>query len=338
VAVEDTRGEDGASVRSLRLNGKPEASTAPVDERLQLLLGHIPGLVHGHVRRALVIGLGTGMTSGSLLDLPTLESLTIFEISPAVERAARMFSTWNRGVLDDPRTHFLIADGRHALATSTDRYDLITSDPVHPWTRGSSDLYTLEHFESMAAHLAPGGVASQWLPLYELSTADVRVVVATWCAAFPHASAWLTAYDFALVGSQGELGNERTLAAIDLPATVAQSLARVGIASAADVAALEVADDAALRALCRGVAPMRDDRPVLEFRAPLSYLAGYNTEILRWAARDEWTEHLPLAARARAAENRVLLARFLERLPSGWGAAAEQYGRDLLAPPSDRSR
>jgi spermidine synthase len=338
VAVEDTPESDGSLVRTLRINGKPEASTAAVDQRLQLLLGHIPGLLHGRVRRALVVGLGTGMTAGSLLDLPDLERLDIFEISPAVLRGARAFDHLNGRVLDDPRTMLTIADGRHALATSRQRYDLITSDPVHPWTRGSSDLYTLEHFESMARHLEPDGVASQWLPLYELSQEDVETVIATWCAAFEHASAWLTAYDLALVGSHQAPERERTLASLELPPRVARSLLRVGLRAGADVAALQVADDADLRALARNTAPMRDDRPVLEFRAPLSYLAGYCMPILRWAARPEFTERLPLAARARAAINRSLLERFLERLPSGWGSAAEQYGKELLAssPPATR--
>jgi spermidine synthase len=330
VAVEDTPAQDGSIVRSLRINGKPEASTAPADQRLQILLGHIPGLLHGHVKHALVIGLGMGMTAGSLLDLPELEQLTIFEISPAVRRAAQSFADFNGRVLDDPRTAITIADGRHALATSRERFDLITSDPVHPWTRGSSDLYTLEHFESIARHLRADGVASQWLPLYELSTDDVRVIVATWCAAFPRTSAWLTAYDLALVGSLEELPGERALEDLALPPRVARNLSRIGIVSAVDVAALEVADDAALRELCRGAAPMRDDRPVLEFRAPLSFLAGYSTEILRWAAREEWAARLPLRAQPRAARNRELLVQFLERLPSGWGAAAEQYGRELM--------
>ena len=40
-----------------------------------------------------------------------------------------------------------IADGRHALAVTERRFDLITSDPIHPWTRGSSALYALEHFQ-----------------------------------------------------------------------------------------------------------------------------------------------------------------------------------------------
>ncbi|MCB9915488.1 MAG: hypothetical protein H6828_10115 [Planctomycetes bacterium] len=318
-------------MRSLRVNGKVVATTAPVDLRLQRLLGHVPGLLHGDVRRALVIGLGTGMTAGSLLDLPTLESLDVFEISASMPGAAREFAAWNGGVVDDPRTHLVIADGRHALATSAARWDLVTSDPIHPWTRGSSDLYSLEHFEAMAAHLAEGGVASQWLPLYQLSEDDVRTVVATWCAAFEHTSAWLTAYDLALVGSREPLRAE--LCDVALPPRVAAHLAQAGVHSALELCALEVARDADLRAWVAGSAPMRDDHPVLEFRAPLSYLGGYSTEALRWAGRDAFVDELPPAARPRAREVRALLAAFLHAAPAGAGEAARRYGEALLALP-----
>lgn len=325
---------DGATdqVRSLRVNGKVVATTAPVDLRLQRLLGHIPALYHGEVRRALVIGLGTGMTAGSLLDLPTLQHLDVFEISSAMPDAARTFSVWNGGVVDDPRTKVRIADGRHALLTSTERWDLITSDPIHPWTRGSSDLYSLEHFESMAAHLAPGGVASQWLPLYQLSEEDVQVVLSTWAAAFPHTTAWLTAYDLALVGSSEPLVED--LSQAQLPAPMLAHLAEAGVHSAVELAALEVARDKELREYARAAVPMRDERPVLEFRAPLSYLGGYSTEVLRWAGREEFVKTLPEPSRARAREVRALLDVFLEAAPRDMSSAARAYGRELLSLPA----
>ena len=331
VAVEESVEASGAVVRSLRLNGKVEASTAPVDLRLQRLLGHIPGLLHGNVRSALVIGMGTGMTAGSLLDLPTLERLRVFEIEPRVRDAAAFFADWNGPLLPDPRLTVQLADGRHALRRATERFDLITADPIHVWSRGSSDLYTLEYYRTMAARLAPGGIASQWLPLYELSTRDVKTVAATWCAAFPHTRAYLTAYDLALVGSLEPL--EGNLAAIELPERVARNLAPVGVHSGAELAALRVADDADLRDWVAGVAPMRDDRPVLEFRAPLSFLSGYSEEVLRWCAREEFVDRLPAASRGRAREVRALLETFLDDLPGGLSAAAASYGRALLALP-----
>jgi len=331
VAVEEVTEASGQRVRSIRINGKVEASTAPVDLRLQYLLGEIPALLHGRVESALVIGLGMGTTAGSLLDVPTLKTLEVFELEPAVAEGARLFADWNHALLDDARVHLRFTDGRHALFTGDARYDLVTADPVHIWTRGSSDLYTLEYFQRMAARLAPGGVASQWISLYELSTADVQVMVATWCAAFAHVQAYLTAYDLALVGSND--GFERSIADASVPPDMAARQAGVGVRDALDLAALQVADDAGLRAWCAAAEPMRDARPVLEFRAPLSFLSGFSVEVLRWAGREEFVDELPPAARARGREVRAALREFLERLPRGLSAAAAWYGERLTRPP-----
>lgn len=330
-SVEETRDAESRETRSLRVNGKVVATTAPVDVRLQRLLGHIPGHIHGEVKRALVIGLGTGMTAGSLLDLPTLERLDIFEISDAVQTCAAEFREWNGNVLEDPRTRVSLVDGRHALARSEDRYDLITSDPIHPWTRGSSDLYSLEHFERMAQHLAPGGIASQWLPLYQLSREDVDTILATWCAAFPHTSAWLTAYDLALVGSNAPLPPLS-----DFPALFDEArsnLREAGVHSQPELVALHIADDARLRARFGATAPMRDDFPLLEFRAPKSFLAGFSTDTLAWCAQPESLAGLPADSEARGREIRGLLQQFLEELPNGLTSASGNYGERLLALP-----
>ncbi|MCY2958602.1 MAG: fused MFS/spermidine synthase [Planctomycetota bacterium] len=335
-SVHDARTSRNEPIRALRVNGKAEASTAVVDRRLQYLLGHVPGLLHGDVKRALVIGLGTGMTAGSLLDLPTLETLEIAEISPAVRRAAALFADWNGRVLDDSRTTVTIADGRHRLALASERFDLVTSDPVHPWTRGSSDLYTLEHFRSMNAHLAEGGVASQWLPLYELSTEDVRTVASTWCAAFEHVSGWVTAYDLVLVGSRGPLAHETDLQSLPLPPRVAEHLAPLGIRTGREIAALRVAGDARLRDFARGSEPMRDARPVIEFRAPRSALSGYCTEVLAWAIEPAGIDELPLELRPVARAHRAALETFLSELPRGFTVAADRLGLALGDLPSAR--
>ena len=72
---------------------------------------------------------------------------------------------------------------------------------------------------------------------------------------------------------------------------------------------------------------------MLEFRAPLSYLGGYSTEVLRWAGRAEFVESLAAPSRARAREVRALLAEFLEAAPRDMSSAARAYGRDLLSLP-----
>lgn len=328
----------GAGHRLLRINGKVVASSAPVDLRLQRLLGHVPAQLHGDVRSALVIGLGTGMTAGALLDFESLDSLRVIELSDAVAEVAPHFADDNGDLLNDARTELVLADGRHRLRLDTERYDLITADPIHPWTRGSSDLYCLEHFQSVAEHLRPGGIASQWLPLYQLSDDDVRVVVATWTRAFPHTSAWLTAYDLVLVGSLRAHGDPVALAEGALPPRAAAALAEAGVHGSAGLAALRVAGDARLRAFAEGIEPMTEDRPVLEFSAPRSYLAGYSVGTLRWAAEPGSLEGLPTDLRDHAVGVRACLLRFLDRLPAGWSSAADQYGRELLALPPPPSQ
>ncbi|MDZ4772015.1 MAG: fused MFS/spermidine synthase [Planctomycetota bacterium] len=330
--VEDARSSRNELVRSLRVNGKSEASTATVDVRLQYLLGHVPAVLHGRVESALVIGLGTGMTSGSLLDIDGLKRLEIVEISRAVTTAARAFEAWNGAVLDDRRVVLTIRDGRHFLATTSERFDLVTSDPVHPWTRGSSDLYTLEHFQRMRASLSPGGVASQWLPLYELSTLDVKTILATWCGAFEHVSAWLSAYDLVLVGSESALPHELDLATTSLSTKMLAHGAAIGVASGLDLAALLVAHDADLRQLSRDVKPMRDDRPVIEFRAPLSSMSGYQTDILRWAIRPEFVAGMPPSVRPKAVQFRAAVEHFLTDLGDGFTIAADRLGSALRTP------
>jgi hypothetical protein len=126
---------------------------------------------------------------------------------------------------------------------------------------------------------------------------------------------------------------------VTLPERVAHGLAPVGVHSGAELAALCVADDRDLRAWIGDVPPMRDDLPVLEFRAPRSFLAGYSQEVLSWCAREEFVERLPEASRPRALEVRALLRTFLRDLPGGLSAAAGSYGRALLAlPPLEPGR
>ena len=335
VSVEEVQPPGAAApVRSLRVNGKVVATSGPVDMRLQRLLAAIPATLHGQVETAIVIGMGTGMTAGTLLDLSTLKSLDVVEISAVVPwHGAAPFAQWNGALLDDSRTRVIHEDGRHHLARTDQRFDLVTSDPIHPWTAGSSDLYTVDHFRQMAQHLAPGGIASQWLPLYQLSDEDVKTVIASWVASFPEASAWLTAYDLVLVGANEGLAGPAELVSQTLAPALAASLDEAGVGSAAELAALFVADDASLRAYAEGTAPMTDDFPVLEFRAPRSFLAGYSVAALRWAGRAEVVEGLPEVSRARAAQVRALLDTFLSDLPGGWSRAATRYGEALLELP-----
>jgi spermidine synthase len=191
------QGEDG---RSLRVNGKTDASTG-IDMATQLMIGHLPALMHPTPKSALVIGLGSGVTVGALTQYE-LDRIDVVEIEPAVVEASSFFLDENRHALSDPRVRAIVADGRNYLFLSPTRYDLIVSQPSNPWIGGIATLFTVEFFELARSRLAEGGVMALWIQAYAIAPEDLRMIAATFRAVFPFLSLWSpVAGDLILIGT-----------------------------------------------------------------------------------------------------------------------------------------
>jgi len=194
------------NIVSFHVCGKVEASTEPADMRLQRMLGHLPALLHPKPKSILVVGCGAGVTAGTFVLHPDVERIVLCEIEPLIPKAAAgFFSKENYNVLNDPRVQIVYDDARHYILTTRERFDIITSDPIHPWVRGSAALYTKEYFELCQRHLNPGGIVTQWVPLYESNTDVVKSEMATFFAAFPYGTIWSNdisgeGYDVVLLG------------------------------------------------------------------------------------------------------------------------------------------
>ncbi|MBI5016356.1 MAG: fused MFS/spermidine synthase [Deltaproteobacteria bacterium] len=259
------------AMQAFVVNGRPEATTAPMDVQCQRTLGHLPMLLHPNPRKVFVLGTGTGMTLGATSIHPEVESLVLAEIEPGVIGAARTFAAYNHDVLDNPKLRIVFNDGRNYLATTRETFDVVTADPIHPWSGGAAYLYTTEYFRSVAEHLRPGGVACQWLPIYALSVEDVKTVVRTFAANFDHVMIWLTHYDAELVGSNSPLViDEAKLARRMARPAIAKDLAEVEMGTAEDFLSYFVAGTEGARAFGRGGVLNTDDNLFLEFSAPKS--------------------------------------------------------------------
>jgi spermidine synthase len=230
---------------SFHVCGKVEASTEPADMRLQRMLGHLPALLHPRPRSILVVGCGAGITAGSFVLHPDVERIVLCEIEPLIpQAAAAYFGKENYDVVRDPRVEIVYDDARHYILTTRERFDVITSDPIHPWIKGSAALYTKEYFELCKRHLQLGGVVAQWVPLYESRLDAVKSELATFFSVFPHGTVWSNevegeGYDMVLLGQVGprridvdEL--QRRLLREDHQ-RVAASLAQVEFRSAVDL-------------------------------------------------------------------------------------------------------
>ena len=197
---------DRAGQRFFYVSGKSEASSALLDMRLQRMMGHLPALIHRQPRSVLVVGFGAGVTAGSFVQYPDVESIVICELEPIIPPASdEFFGAENYHVLADHRTRMIYDDARHFISTTPEKFDVITTDPIHPWVKGTSALYSKEYFELVRSHLNPGGVAAQWLPLYESDEETVKTQLATFFGVFPDGTVWSNylngdGYDLVLLG------------------------------------------------------------------------------------------------------------------------------------------
>ena len=129
--------------RYFHVSGKVEATTEPFDMRLQRMLGHISALFAARPESVLVVGFGAGVTAGTFTLHPETKRIVICELEPLVPRSVGpFFSKENYNVLDDTRVEFVYDDARHFILTTKEKFDIITSDPIHPWVRGAATLYT----------------------------------------------------------------------------------------------------------------------------------------------------------------------------------------------------
>lgn len=162
-------------------------TASAIEERQQ---ARIPLLLHPSPRRVAFLGLGTGITAGGAL-LPTVEKVAALELVPEVVSTAKnYFAEANLGVLTDSRVEVINEDARIYLKAGGKDFDVIIGDLVVPWRSGESSLFTQEHFQTARNALAPGGIYCQWLPLYQLSEEQLRIIVATFLDVFPQATLW----------------------------------------------------------------------------------------------------------------------------------------------------
>lgn len=315
------------SPRRFHVSGKIEASTEPGDMRLQRLLGHLPALVHGRPKSVLVVGFGAGITAGAFVLYPEVERIVICEIEPLIPaHVAAYFRKENYGVLDDPRVEVVYDDARHFILTTKEKFDVITSDPIHPWVKGAATLYTQEYLALAKAHLNPGGVMAQWVPLYENSIAGVKSLVATFFEVYPGASMWTHVVratrgdDVVILGQPGptRVDVEALQARFDGPAyaRVKASLGEIGIRSTLQLFAGFSGQKAELEPWLTGAQINRDRNLRLQYLAGIGKTSLEMEEIYReldrfrkfpdalFAASPAWQDELRRALDAPPAPRR----------------------------------
>ncbi|MBL9168461.1 MAG: fused MFS/spermidine synthase [Verrucomicrobiales bacterium] len=269
----------------LAVNGKPDASVpsglknpfAPHDEPqqgdlgTQILLGQLPLLLGDKSDDVLVIGLGSGVTLGSVLTHP-VKRVDCLELEHAVVEGSRFFEDYNRKPLADPRTHMLVNDARNHLLVSDRQYDVIISEPSNPWIPGAANLFTKEFFELSRKRLRDAGTFCLWLQMYEIEPEHFELILRTFGSVYPEMHLFRSGTDAVVLGSMKPLAFDLARLRAKWSDAVEQEFRIMRTGSVEDLLAHYWIGGKELSGQLSGSNYNTDDNRVIEFSAPLQVI------------------------------------------------------------------
>jgi predicted membrane-bound spermidine synthase/tetratricopeptide (TPR) repeat protein len=266
----------------LYINSKGDASTGALDMITFVLSGHIPMLFNTDAKDVMVIGHGSGVTTGAMALHPSVERIDVVEISGAVLEADEMFAPYNHQVLSNPKTHVYQDDARTFLRTVPRKYDLIVSQPSNPWIAGIGSLFTDDFYRDCKARLNPGGVMMVWFHHYEQSNETIELIVRTINSEFPFVECFMT-HESDVIGLASmeplKIDFARMEERFELP-EIRQDLARVTCFNLATLLAYHGMTASHFRALS-GAGPLNtDDHQLLEYKGARNMFVGRNADLL----------------------------------------------------------
>jgi len=169
----------------------------------------LPLLLHKKPETALFLGLGTGITFSGAANYPGLKAVAV-ELIPEVITAAKHFEKVTGNLDNAENLKIVSSDARRYVSTTNKKYDVVVADLFHPARDGAGALYSIEHFRAVKNVLNEDGLFCQWLPLYQMDLATLKVIIRTFMEAFPEGQAYIAHYSvtnpiIGLVGSDSSL-------------------------------------------------------------------------------------------------------------------------------------
>jgi spermidine synthase len=261
--------------QSLLINARVNASDSEGDMATQVMLAQLPLLLAPRPEDVFIVGWGSGVTVGSAMVWPSTR-VTAVELEPAVVEASRLYGHVNHKPYDNPRLRLYEDDARHILLASEETYDVIVSEPAHPWVSGVANLFTRDFYELVARRLRPDGVLAQWLQAYQISSDGFRSIMASFAAVFPEVYAFRSpnAFDVVLFGTHRPLALRldelQRRWAVESTRT---ELARIGLERPEHLLATLLLGPDAVRTLASGARINTDNNMFVEFSGPRDMIA-----------------------------------------------------------------
>jgi spermidine synthase len=246
-------------------NGFSMSATNAVNQRYMRLFAYLPIALRPDARDALLIAYGCGVTADALTHDADLQHIDIVDISAEVFALADDYR--NAGYsnpLRDPRVNAIVQDGRFFLQASPKRYDIITGEPPPPKVAGAVSLYTEQFFRLMNDRLNDGGIATFWLPIYELTVDETKSILRAFHGAFPDTIIWSGPdEDWIMMGIKRaveKIDNEQLQKLFGNSDTKAD-LARIGIETPKELETMFLMDGDEIDRMARDAKPLTDFFP-----------------------------------------------------------------------------
>jgi spermidine synthase len=186
--------------RALYVNGRSDGNDH-IDYLTMGLGALIPALLAERAESAFVVGYGLGITVGELAALDSMRRVVVAEISESVLDAAPFFDASNLQARARPEVEIVRGDAYRALLRDEDVYDVIVSEPSHPWVLGVEMVFSQEFLRQARDRLSPGGIYAQWIHRYEMDPETLGLVLGTYATVFEDVSIWYTLdHDLILIG------------------------------------------------------------------------------------------------------------------------------------------
>jgi spermidine synthase len=303
VSVERGRNDPTSQV-ILRINGKTDASSQG-DLSTQFLVAHLPMAAKPDATNVFLLGFGSGITGGALLNHP-IQKLTIAENCRPVLEAGEFFAAFNNGVLTNSRVLIRNEDARAVLKLSPTKYDIIINEPSNPWVVGVGSVFSQEFYELCSSRLTDDGIVAQWFHVYEMNNYIVNLVLRTFASVFPHMEVWDTQEgDIVMLGSKKPwASNAAQYQKLFERPGVRKDFERLKIYTGVALWARQLASQKTARAIAGDGPIQTDDVPILEYAAPRAFFEGLYATALQ--LYDERTFQFPLADKNKIAVMRAL--------------------------------
>jgi predicted membrane-bound spermidine synthase len=158
-----TNGKSDAAIQTE--HGKPYKA----DQTTMTLTGALGLAYKPDATKVAVIGMGSGLTTHTLLSKSDVDVVDTIEIEPAIVEASEGFGELVQRAYEDPRSNIIIEDAKTFFSLHNSVYDVIVAEPSNPWVSGVASLFSTEFYHTVGNYLEDDGVFVQWIQLYEFS-------------------------------------------------------------------------------------------------------------------------------------------------------------------------